>query len=488
MPRSSNETELSKISGICRDELARLDQNFVDRKKVLDDEITEWFKSNQFDREVGKNPISALNQARKALDENRVDYEKSKTKNESERNAKDKKLIKDFENVMLIFEKWQGYSRKLDNITQDNNVQKQHAEQHKNSDIDRFAIELLNDFLNYSTQVKSLFAKLNDFQYVITTSTHDTARGFPGHQDHPILAFYQIMIGSLSRTLLTINSIKEIMQEIELSDKTKLSDALENLIIAARGYLAHIGVREAGEPFSESIDRGTVFYTNSTKIIESIQLIATIKFALEHHISYVEAAASPLLPVHRDLHEEPKDKSDPVQEELMDLILEKAFLQQQKEHADAQLLADHMSMELTYKNGNLDWDWSPQQLSTIPLVQSRPHMLWINPDGDCMYNSALAGIRILPEYEGNRMIALPELRGRVTQVINDNIGQYFDQLNIQIFEAIRDGDLRGFRGEILESMKDLCEQRKALVGTNRAQLDQHIQDFIAQNGIVEQIY
>ena len=112
---------------------------------------------------------------------------------------------------MLIFEKWQEYFRELDNITQDNNSQKEQAVQHKNRDIDRFAVELLNDFLNYSIQVKSLFAKLNDFQYVMTTSTHDTARGFPGHQDHPILAFYQIMIGSLSRTLLTINSIKETM-------------------------------------------------------------------------------------------------------------------------------------------------------------------------------------------------------------------------------------------------------------------------------------
>ena len=54
MPRSSHETELSKISGIYHDKLARLKQSFVDRKKVLDEEITEWFKSNRFDREVGK--------------------------------------------------------------------------------------------------------------------------------------------------------------------------------------------------------------------------------------------------------------------------------------------------------------------------------------------------------------------------------------------------------------------------------------------------
>ena len=51
---------------------------------------------------------------------------------------------------MLIFKKWQEYFRELDNITQDNNSQKEQAVQHKNRDIDRFAVELLNDFLNYS--------------------------------------------------------------------------------------------------------------------------------------------------------------------------------------------------------------------------------------------------------------------------------------------------------------------------------------------------
>jgi len=484
MPRSSHETELSKISGICHDELARLKQNFVDRKKVLDEEITEWFKSNRFDREVGKNHISALNQARKALDDNRADYENSKAKNESERNAKDKKLVKDFENVILKFEKWQYYCQELEKITQDNDVQREQTEQHKNKEINRFAIELLNDFLNYSTQVKSLFAKLNDFQYVITTSTHDTARGFSGHQDHPILAFYQIMIGSISRTLLTINSIKEIMPP-------ELQSTLNNIVIVARGYLAHIGVREAGQPFSESIDRGTVFFTNSTQIIESIQSIATIKFALEHHISYAEASSALLLPLQTDLHTEPKDKSDPVQvDAFKDQFFAKILLRQQQEYADAQLPASGVSLDLTYSKDSINWPWIPlsdSELDKVNNAQPTSHgVLWVNPDGDCMYNSALAGIRRLPEYEGNRMMSLAELRGRVTQIINDNIGQYFDQLNIQIFEAIRDGDLRGFRDEILESIKDLGEQRKALVGTDRDELDQNIRDFIAQQGVVQQ--
>jgi hypothetical protein len=486
IPRSSEKTEVSKIKEICDSNLAMLGQNFVDRKKALDEQITEWFKSNGFNREVGKDPISALNQARKGLDDNRADYENSKAKNESERKAKDKKLVKDFEKVMLIFKKWQEYFRELDNITQDNNSQKEQAVQHKNRDIDRFAVELLNDFLNYSIQVKSLFAKLNDFQYVMTTSTHDTARGFPGHQDHPILAFYQIMIGSLSRTLLTINSIKETMP-------LELQSTLNDIVIAARGYLAHIGVREAGEPFSESIDRGTVFFTNSTKIIESIQSIATIKFALEQHISYAEAVASPLLPIN-GLHEGSKDKSDPAQADAFkDQFFAGAFLQQQQEYADAQLSAGGVSLDLTYNKDGINWSWIPlsdselDKVNDFSIVQPRSHgVLWINPDGDCMYNSALAGIRRLPGYEGNRMISLEGLRGRVAQIINDNMGQYFDQLNIQIFEAIRDVDLRGFQGDMLESIMDLSNQRKVLIGTNLVQLDQNIRDFIAQQGVVQQ--
>lgn len=374
--------------------------------------------------------------------------------------------------------------QELEKITQDNDVQREQTEQYKNKEINRFAIELLNDFLNYSTQVKSLFAKLNDFQYVITTSTHDTARGFSGHQDHPILAFYQIMIGSISRTLLTINSIKEIMPP-------ELQSTLNNIVIVARGYLAHIGVREAGQPFSESIDRGTVFFTNSTQIIESIQSIATIKFALEHHISYAEASSALLLPLQTDLHREPKDKSDPVQvDAFKDQFFAKILLRQQQEYADAQLSASGVSLDLTYSKDGINWPWIPlsdSELDKVNNAQPTSHgVLWVNPDGDCMYNSALAGIRRLPEYEGNRMMSLAELRGRVTQIINDNIGQYFDQLNIQIFEAIRDGDLRGFRGEILESIKDLGEQRKALVGTDRDELDQNIRDFIAQQGVVQQ--
>lgn len=50
------------------------------------------------------------------------------------------------------------------------------------------------------------------------------------------------MIGSLSRTLITIDNVNKIIP-------SELRHTLENIVIAARGYLAHIGVREAGDHF-----------------------------------------------------------------------------------------------------------------------------------------------------------------------------------------------------------------------------------------------
>ena len=57
-----------------------------------------------------------------------------------------------------------------------------------------------------------------------------------------MLAFYQVMLGSLSRTLLDIDSVETIIPP-------KLNGILKDTIQVARGYLAHIGVREAGESY-----------------------------------------------------------------------------------------------------------------------------------------------------------------------------------------------------------------------------------------------
>ncbi len=280
IPRSSNETELGKISQAHCDKISQLDQSYEDRTKALDNAIIEWFNNKKFPDKIAvklKDALGSLEETEKALNTYKGEYDSSKAKSEVDRTKADKKLIKDYENVIIKHEQWQWYCKELSDITQDINAQKQQAEQYKISGISKFAIELIDDFLSYSTQVQTLFTQLNNFQHVIHTSTGNTSRGFPGHQDHPVLAFYQIMIGSLSRTLITIDNVNKIIP-------SELRHTLENIVIAARGYLAHIGVREAGEPFSESIDRAAVFYTNSKKIVESIESMKIIKYAVENSL------------------------------------------------------------------------------------------------------------------------------------------------------------------------------------------------------------
>lgn len=286
IPRSSNETELGKISQAHRDKISQLDQSYEDRTKALDNAMIEWFNNKKFPDKIAvklKDALGSLGETEKALNTYKGEYDTSKAKSEGDRTKADKKLIKDYENVIIKHEQWQWYCKELSDITQDINAQKQQAEQYKISGISKFAIELIDDFVSYSTQVQTLFTQLNNFQHVIHTSTGDTSRGFPGHQDHPVLAFYQIMIGSLSRTLITIDNVNKIIP-------SELHHTLENIVIAARGYLAHIGVREAGEPFSESIDRAAVFYTNSKKIVESIESMKIIKYAVENGLGNFDEA------------------------------------------------------------------------------------------------------------------------------------------------------------------------------------------------------
>lgn len=127
------------------------------------------------------------------------------------------------------------------------------------------------------------------------------------------------------------------------------------------------------------------------------------------------------------------------------------------------------------------------KVNDVPIVQPMPLVLPISADGDCMYNSALEGIRRLPGHLGNRMMSLSELRDKVTQVINDNIEQYRDPLCIQIFEAIRDGDISGFQGNMLESIRDPSNQRKVLVSEYLDRLDENIRQNVANNVVQQYI-
>ena len=287
-PHSEHTTELSKISQECRDKIEKLEQVFAGEKNKIDQVITNWFGHNNFRDKIDdklKNPTKALTEVNTALERYKNEYEASKAKNESIRNQKDKKLMNDYENTILKQQEWQTYCNRLDAVSQDVDSQKQVTEQHKLDSINQFAIRLIDNFQNYAQHVQNLFSQLNDLQHVMSTSAGDISRGFPGHQDHPVLAFYQVMLGSLSRTVLDIDSVKTIIP-------SELNDILKNTIQVARGYLAHIGVREAGESLAESMDRAAVFYSNSKAIIEAIKPMEVVKYALEHNMSFDVAQAA----------------------------------------------------------------------------------------------------------------------------------------------------------------------------------------------------
>lgn len=291
MPHSDTTTEVGKISQVydtkTRELEQSLEQSYSRHKKALDEAISEKFAELGFLKEIEKldNPDKAFAQAEKALKDNEDEYKTSKVKSDEKRTKIDTKLIKDYENVTLKHEEWQKYLKTFDYIRQDIDQQKKDLEHHKNIDISKVAVKLIDDFLNYSQKVDSLFNELNDHQYVMSASAGSTFRGFPGHQDHHVLAFYQVMLGSLSRTLITIECVNSIMP-------SGLQDILENTAQVARGYLAHIGIREAGESLAESMDRAAVFYSNSKAIIEAIKPMEVVKYALEHNMSFDVAQAA----------------------------------------------------------------------------------------------------------------------------------------------------------------------------------------------------
>ncbi len=82
--------------------------------------------------------------------------------------------------------------------------------------------------------------------------------------------------------------------------------------------------------------------------------------------------------------------------------------------------------------------------SSIGYIGSGLGIMAIDMDGNCMFNSLLAAVRRLTSYEGNRHRTLEELRKEIAEEIEQNQALYFEALEVQIFENIRDGDFAGF--------------------------------------------
>lgn len=300
IPRASNE-ELKRILQDYSEKIAQLEQQHIDCLETLNQHMIEWFNEKGFSdkiKEKLKNPQKALEEVKNFLEKYKHEYSKEQNK----------ELTEVYDNMKIKKAEWERYSQKQSNIAREFNAKKQQAEQGKIRDISKFAIELIDDYLSYSTQVETLFDKLNDFQHTVRTSANETSRGFSGHQDHPVLAFYQIMTGASYKTLIEINNKNKIIPP-ELLNTFK--DTIEDDTIKdARGYLAHIGIRKAGKSFSKSMDRPAVFYNNSKKIIASIKPMKDIKSAVEENlVSFDMAAMSPEAPAPESLQPDSHDSS-----------------------------------------------------------------------------------------------------------------------------------------------------------------------------------
>jgi len=124
--------------------------------------------------------------------------------------------------------------------------------------------------------------------------------------------------------------------------------------------------------------------------------------------------------------------------------------------------------------------------SSIGYIGPGLGIMAIDMDGNCMFNSLLAAVRRLTSYEGNRHRTLEELRKEIAEEIEQNQALYFEALEVQIFENIRDGDFAGFQGvfrTIIQELHFTRENARAR-GENLVIVDDNIRELIATGGIV----
>lgn len=121
-------------------------------------------------------------------------------------------------------------------------------------------------------------------------------------------------------------------------------------------------------------------------------------------------------------------------------------------------------------------------------------ILPILPDGNCMYNTIIQGIRRLPlGYNGNREITLAELRKKVAEKIknapkeatgnNDSFQDYVEVLELQLQANVIDQDFAGFSGRILDNLMSLrgLSDEAVLSGIRERSIVSQYIEMIEQN-------
>ena len=131
----------------------------------------------------------------------------------------------------------------------------------------------------------------------------------------------------------------------------------------------------------------------------------------------------------------------------------------------------------------------------VKREQPVPDILDIEGDGDCVYNSILAGIKRLPAGINTDIILpdnthidlntldLAQLRSIVANYIEANQGHYFDLIAFQIADNIRHNELAGYPESMRAQMQILANAYNSRQNIQAAEYA--IQQFI-NNGIVGQ--
>ena len=131
----------------------------------------------------------------------------------------------------------------------------------------------------------------------------------------------------------------------------------------------------------------------------------------------------------------------------------------------------------------------------IQSEQPIPDILTIKGDGDCIYNSILAGIKRLPDginidiilldniHIDLNTLNLAQLRGIVADYIEAHQGYYFDLIAFQIADNIRHNELAGYPKSMRDEMQILANAYHSK--QNIQAVEHNIQQFI-NNGIVGQ--
>lgn len=237
------------------EDLEKLQKEFIESWVNLNDPHTKQ-KDHQKLRSKLKNPQeNALKEMKEFLERYAEQYESIFIKPSQENLTEEgRKLLTCYPKVKYKMQNWQKYSDDKDIL-----------EKQKESELSQLEASHSNQLLE-RTIALSKFCKDQ-----MTMVQHYFGNGF-GEQPnfgHEILEFYQIMSGSAARGLLEHEHFQKLAPE-------QLKKIFKENLQPSRGYLSHIGIRQEGKAFAESLSRSDVFWENSKKTSEAISIMEDV--------------------------------------------------------------------------------------------------------------------------------------------------------------------------------------------------------------------